>query len=89
MNVQVKMNNRPYAVRECEKLWLSQKEAVRYLGVSKDWLDARKDNGQLNFAKVGNVIFYAKSEIDNLIAKNAVNPMLFRRVIESDRKRKV
>ena len=57
---------------QTRKLWMSQKEAQNYLGVSKDWLKARCDNGELHFAMVGKLVFYIKSEIDNLIRSKAV-----------------
>ena len=55
------------------KLWLSNKEAAKYLGVSKDWLKDRRENGTLHYAVVGNTIFYIKKEIDRLIADNAIS----------------
>lgn len=56
-----------------EKLWLSNTEAARYLGVSKDWLKDRRLDGTLHYSKVGNTIFYMKKEVDDLIRKNAVS----------------
>lgn len=32
---------------DCQKLWLSNKEAAKYLGVSKDWLRDRRESGVL------------------------------------------
>ena len=62
-----------------EKLWLSNSEAVKYLGVSKDWLKDRRLDGTLHYSKVGNTIFYIKKEIDGLIRSNAVSGVdLFR-----------
>lgn len=58
---------------DTRRLWLSQRDAARYLGVSKDWLNSRRLDGTLHFSKVGNTIFYIKSEIDNLIKDNAVS----------------
>lgn len=58
-------------VRQCDKLWLSQKEAVKYVGMSKDWLEARREDGSLHYSKVANTIFYIKSEIDRIIADGA------------------
>lgn len=67
-------------VRQCDKLWLSQKEATKYIGMSKDWLEARRLDGTLHYSKVANTIFYIKSEIDRLIADGAVyGKQLFRR----------
>lgn len=56
-----------------DKLWLSNAEAAKYLGVSKDWLKDRRLEGMLHYSKVGNTIFYIKKEIDDLIRKNAVS----------------
>lgn len=55
------------------RLWLSNRDAARYLGVSKDWLESRRLDGTLHYSKVGNTIFYIKKEIDNLIKRNAVS----------------
>lgn len=55
------------------KIWLSNKEAAKYLGVSKDWLKDRREAGILHYSVVGNTIFYIKSEIDNLIISGAVS----------------
>ena len=58
---------------DTQKLWMSNKEAAKYLGVSKDWLDDRRMDGTLHYSKVGNVIFYIKKEIDDMIRSNAVS----------------
>ena len=58
---------------DTRKLWLSNKEAAKYLGVSKDWLKDRRENGTLHYSVVGNTIFYIKKEIDRLIADNAIS----------------
>ena len=67
---------------DTRRLWLSQRDAAKYLGVSKDWLNSRRLDGTLHFSKVGHTIFYIKSEIDNLIRDNAVSgKQIFRNVI--------
>ena len=58
---------------DTRKIWLSNKEAAKYLGVSKHWLKDRRDDGKLHYSIVGNTIFYIKREIDNLIAANAIS----------------
>ena len=58
---------------DTRKLWLSNKEAAKYLGVSKDWLKDRRDSGVLHYSVVGNTIFYIKKEIDSLIVSNAIS----------------
>ena len=54
------------------KLWMSQKEAQKYLGVSKDWLKDKRNDGTLHYSMVGTTAFYIKAEIDKLIRDNAV-----------------
>lgn len=67
---------------DTRRLWLSQRDAARYLGVSKDWLNSRRLDGTLHFSKVGNTIFYIKSEIDNLIKDNAVSgKQIFKKIM--------
>lgn len=61
------------ATVDTKKIWLSNKEAAKYLGVSKDWLRDRREDGKLHYAVVGNTIFYIKSEIDKLIAAGAIS----------------
>lgn len=58
---------------DARRLWMSQKEAQKYLGVSKDWLKDRRNDGTLHYSVVGNTAFYIKSEIDHLIRSNAVS----------------
>lgn len=69
------MNNTEMKVCQIDtrKLWLSQKEAAKYLGVSKDWLRDRRNEGKLHYSVVGNTIFYIKSEIDKLIVSGAIS----------------
>ena len=57
---------------DCKKLWMSQKEAMKYLGVSRDWLRDRILDGRLHFSCVGKTTFYIKSEIDRIVRENAV-----------------
>ena len=58
---------------DTRRLWLSNKEASKYLGVSKDWLKDRRNEGKLYHAVVGNMIFDIKSEVDNLIVSGAIS----------------
>ncbi len=55
------------------RLWMSNAEAKKYLGVGTEWLKTRRKNGTLHYSKVGKTIFYIKSELDNLIRKGAVS----------------
>ena len=58
---------------DTKKLWMSNKEAAAYLGISKDWLKDRRDEGRLHYSVVGNTIFYIKKEIDDIIRSGAIN----------------
>lgn len=78
----MRMDKMKVAKVDTRRLWLSQRDAAKYLGVSKDWLNDRRLDGTLHFSKVGNTIFYIKSEIDNMIRDNAVSgKQIFRSVI--------
>ena len=53
-----------------QKKWLSSQEAQEYLGVSGDFFKHLRDEGKLQFYKVGKKqIFYKVSDIDKLIEK--------------------
>ena len=67
------MSQMKVATVDVRKIWISNKEAVKYLGVSRDWLRDRRDEGKLHYSVVGNTIFYIKSEIDNLIKAGAIS----------------
>lgn len=58
---------------DTNRLWISNKEAASYLGVSKDWLKDRRNDGLLHYSVVGNTIFYIKKEIDDLVRGGAVS----------------
>ena len=57
---------------DVRKLWMSQKEAMKYLGVSKDWLKERRLQGTLHYSLVGTTAFYIKAELDDIIRRGAV-----------------
>lgn len=66
---------------DATKLWMSQKEAQKYLGVSKDWLKDKRTNGTLHYSMVGTTAFYIKAEIDKLVRDNAVTgKQIFRQI---------
>lgn len=58
---------------DSNRKWISNKEAAKYLGVSKDWLKDRILDGRLHYSKVGNTIFFMLKEIDDLIISGAVS----------------
>ena len=57
-------------VREIEKVFLSNKEAQKYLGVSDSTLKGWRLGGILAFYKIGSLIWYAKEDIDKLIKRH-------------------
>lgn len=59
-------------VRPVEKVWLSNKEAQRYLGVGIDFFKRLRSSGQLPFSKVGSTVFYRKTDIDRLLERSRV-----------------
>lgn len=64
---------------DTNRKWISNREASKYLGVSKDWLKDRILDGKLHYSKVGNTIFFMLKEIDDLIISGAVSGVgLFR-----------
>lgn len=58
---------------DTNRLWMSNKDAASYLGVSKDWLKDRREEGKLHYSVVGKTIFYMKKEIDDLIRSGAIS----------------
>lgn len=59
-------------VDKVNKIWLTNKEAQIYLGMSADYLRYLRLDGQLHFYKLRGVIFYKKSDIDKLIETHKV-----------------
>ena len=54
-------------VKEVEKVFLSNREAQKYLGVSDSTLKGWRLGGRLPYYKVGSVVWYEKSDIDRLV----------------------
>lgn len=57
-----------------EKAWLSTKDLMKYLGVSKEFIDRLRHDGLINYYKPfgERMVFYRKSEIDAKIKKGKV-----------------
>lgn len=54
------------------KRWLSQSEAMRYLGKTRGFFDNLRNNGLLHYYQVGKSIFYDIRDLDKLITSNRV-----------------
>ncbi len=52
------------------KEWLTNKEALNFLGLSKATLQRLRRSGQLSFSKVNGSIFYERKDIIDLLERN-------------------
>ena len=68
-DVMSKKGNRVEAI---QKRWLSQSEAMQYLGKTRGFFDNLRNNALLPYYQVGKSIFYDIRDIDKLITKNKV-----------------
>ena len=60
-------------VKEIDKPWLSNKEAIKYVGMSADFLERMRNEGQLPFSKIdGRAIFYKRRDLDDLMERHMV-----------------
>lgn len=59
-------------ITQVEKLFLTNKEAQAYLGVSPDFLKDLRSNARISYSKVGKMIWYEKKDLDNLVRKAKV-----------------
>jgi len=53
-----------------EKAWLSNREAAKYLNLSKTTLQRYRTSGVLPHSKLGGNIFYRRSDIEALLERN-------------------
>lgn len=59
-------------VKEIEKVFLNNKEAQKYMGVSESTMKNFRLSGMLRYYKIGSIIWYEKKDIDQLIKRNKV-----------------
>ena len=59
-------------VRKVDKIWLSNDEAQKYLGMSKDFLYNLRSEGLLHYYKLRGAVFYKKADIDRLVERHKV-----------------
>lgn len=57
-----------------ERVWLNSAEVMRYLNISHDVLDRLRREAKIRYYKPfgGKLVFYKKSEIDEIIQKGRV-----------------
>lgn len=59
-------------VKEVDKIWLSTKEAAKYLGVGATYIADLRKEGLLKHCMVRNTAFFLKQDIDDFIESNRV-----------------
>lgn len=64
--------NRKGNVVPVERMWLTTRDCMKYLGVSRGFIDGLRESGQLHFHKVGHTVFVRKSDLDRIIEKGKV-----------------
>jgi len=59
-------------VEKLGKRWLTNKEAMLYLGVSADFMKTLRENGRVPYYKPHNskMLWYEVKDLDNYILKN-------------------
>ena len=58
-----------------EKPWLTQRECLAYIGVSKATLARWRMSGLLAYSKIGQLLFYRREDIDALLASQNQRPL--------------
>jgi DNA-binding transcriptional MerR regulator len=53
-----------------DKRWLTNREAMTYLGVSKSTLQRYRSDGLLPYSKIGLKLYYKVSDIEALLKQN-------------------
>ena len=60
-------------VMPIERVWLTQKDAAEYLGVSTDYIKELRLSGQISFYQPqGKLVFLKKKDIDHWIERSRV-----------------
>jgi hypothetical protein len=57
---------------ELAKVWMSNAEAQKYLGVGAAFLKNLRATARLPFYKVGNTVFYKVTDLDRLVSRGKV-----------------
>lgn len=59
-------------VKEVEKVWLSTREAAKYLGVGTTYIADLRKEGQLRHCMVKNTAFFRKDDIDAFLEEHRI-----------------
>lgn len=57
------LNSRPDSARPPPKEWLSNRETMEYLDLSRSTLQRYRDDGTLPYSKLGQNIYYRRSDL--------------------------
>lgn len=69
----MKKVNRNYGkVQPVNKIWLSRKEAMCFLGCADDYLRKVRKSGQVSFCRDGRMIWYNVNSLQRYIEKHKV-----------------
>ena len=64
------MNKPKATVAPVEKIWLSSREAEKYLGMGCAFMARMRRSGQLPYSKIAHSVFYLKADIDRLLLRH-------------------
>ena len=59
-------------VRDVPKVWLSNPEAMQYLGVGSDKLKDMREKAEIHYYKRGKTIWYDIEDLDSYVRKGKV-----------------
>lgn len=59
-------------VNPLDKKWISNQEAIKYLGVSEGYMQGLRNKARISFYKVGRCIFYKVRDIDRMIEQGRI-----------------
>ena len=52
------------------KDWLTNKEAMKYLGLSRPTLQRYRTSGKLPYAKIGSSVYYRRADVEALLEQH-------------------
>lgn len=59
-------------VEAVDKIWLSQKEVAKYIGMSQSYVAELRRKGLLRHSMIGNASFFKKDDVDKLLERHRV-----------------
>jgi excisionase family DNA binding protein len=59
-------------VIEVEKQWFTTKDAMKYLGMSRDFFDGLRKSAEITYYQVGRIVFFNKHDLDKFMTKHKV-----------------